>query len=43
MGHILFKVGKVSKQTMHKYEKMSEENGKQSFQYAYVLDQDKEE
>ena len=42
-GHILFKLGVVSKQIMHKYEKVSEQYGKGSFKYAWVMDENEEE
>ncbi|KNC76577.1 hypothetical protein SARC_10929, partial [Sphaeroforma arctica JP610] len=43
MGHLLYKVGKVDKRTMHKYEKDSEKIGKSSFAFAWVLDETGEE
>ena len=43
MGHLLFKLGKVNQQTMHKYEKQSEELGKGSFKFAWILDEGEEE
>jgi elongation factor 1 alpha-like protein len=42
-GHLLFKLGYVSKKLMHKYEKESREAGKSSFAYAWVMDADEEE
>lgn len=38
MGHLLFKMGRVDKQEMHKVEKLSEAYGKSSFKFAYLLD-----
>jgi len=43
MGHLLFKLGNVSKKIMHKYEQESTKMGKQSFRYAWVLDETDEE
>ena len=43
MGHLLFLSGNVSKQDMHKYEKLSKEMGKASFAFAWVLDSNDEE
>ncbi|CAH0486947.1 unnamed protein product [Peronospora farinosa] len=42
-GHLLYKLGYVSKKLMHKYEKESREAGKSSFAYAWVMDADDEE
>ena len=42
-GHLLFSLGYVSKQVMHKYEKQSREAGKSSFAFAWVMDADEEE
>ncbi|KAI9991168.1 hypothetical protein PInf_018800 [Phytophthora infestans] len=42
-GHLLYKLGYVSKRLMHKYEKESREAGKSSFAYAWVMDADEEE
>ncbi|ETV96856.1 HBS1-like protein [Aphanomyces invadans] len=42
-GHLLFRLGYVSKQIMHKYEKQSREAGKASFAFAWVMDADEEE
>ncbi|KAL0276959.1 UNVERIFIED_CONTAM: hypothetical protein PYX00_004408 [Menopon gallinae] len=39
MGHLLFSLGEVSKKTMHKYEQESKKMGKQSFAYAWILDE----
>lgn len=38
MGHLLYKMGRVDKQEMHKVEKLSEAYGKSSFKFAYLLD-----
>lgn len=43
MGHLLFKLGNVSQKMMHKHEKESKKVGKQSFMYAWVLDETDEE
>jgi len=43
MGHLLFKLGSVSQKIMHKYEKESKKVGKQSFMFAWVLDETDEE
>ncbi|KAG4072217.1 hypothetical protein HA402_007627 [Bradysia odoriphaga] len=43
MGHTLFDLGIVSKRLMHKYEQESKKMGKQSFVYAWVLDETGEE
>ncbi|XP_073975053.1 translation elongation factor EF-1alpha (GTPase) HBS1 isoform X2 [Rhodnius prolixus] len=43
MGHLLFKLGHVSSKTMHKYEQESKKLGKQSFIYAWILDETGEE
>ncbi|CAI5738927.1 unnamed protein product [Hyaloperonospora brassicae] len=42
-GHLLYKLGYVSKRLMHKYEKESREAGKSSFAYAWVMDADEQE
>ena len=42
-GHILYKLGHVSKQNLRKNEKLSETNGKNGFQFAYVMDETEEE
>ncbi|TMW59566.1 hypothetical protein Poli38472_004635 [Pythium oligandrum] len=42
-GHLLYKLGYVSKKLMHKFEKESREAGKASFAYAWVMDADEEE
>ncbi|KAJ3634938.1 hypothetical protein MTP99_007879 [Tenebrio molitor] len=43
MGHLLFDLGQVNQRTMHKYEQESRKLGKQSFMYAWVLDETGEE
>jgi len=43
MGHLLFQLGQVSQKIMHKYEQESKKVGKQSFMYAWVLDETDEE
>jgi elongation factor 1 alpha-like protein len=43
MGHLLYLLGQVSSRTMHKYENDSRKLGKQSFAYAWVLDETTEE
>ncbi|KAH1010471.1 protein HBS1 [Dendroctonus ponderosae] len=43
MGRLLCELGQVNKKTMHKYEQESKKVGKQSFMYAWVLDEAGEE
>ena len=43
MGHLLFDLGNVSQRVMHKHEQESKKMGKQSFMYAWVLDETGEE
>ena len=43
MGHLLCDLNHVSQRTMHKYEQESKKLGKQSFMYAWVLDETEEE
>lgn len=43
MGHLLCELGEVSQRTMHNYERESRKIGKQSFMYAWVLDETGEE
>lgn len=43
MGHLLFDTGNVPQRLMHKYEQESKKLGKQSFMYAWVLDETGEE
>ena len=42
-GHLLFKLGHVSKTQMHRYKTDSEQIGKSSFHFAWVLDEGEEE
>ncbi|VVC31843.1 Translation protein, beta-barrel domain,Translation elongation factor EFTu/EF1A, C- [Cinara cedri] len=43
MGHLLYKLGHVQQRTIQKYEHESRKLGKQSFVYAWVLDETAEE
>ncbi len=43
MGHLLVELGQISQRVMHKYENESRKLGKQSFAYAWVLDETSEE
>ncbi|XP_043229134.1 HBS1-like protein isoform X2 [Amphibalanus amphitrite] len=43
MGHLLYQLGCVNKKVMHKYETESKKIGKQSFKFAWVLDETGEE
>lgn len=43
MGHLLYNLGYVDQKTMHRYERDSKQIGKESFQYAWVLDSGDEE
>jgi elongation factor 1 alpha-like protein len=43
MGHLLYRLGQVTKKIMHKYEQESKKLGKQSFVYAWILDETGEE
>ncbi|KAI9306656.1 P-loop containing nucleoside triphosphate hydrolase protein [Cunninghamella echinulata] len=43
MGHLLYDLGNVNERTMRKYQKDSQEIGKGSFAYAWVLDETDEE
>lgn len=43
MGHLLYSLGQVNKKTMHKYEQETKKIGKQSFLYAWILDETGEE
>ncbi|XP_044253976.1 HBS1-like protein [Tribolium madens] len=43
MGHLLYDLGQVNQKAMHKYEQESRKVGKQSFMYAWVLDETGEE
>lgn len=42
-GHLLVKCGGVDKRMFEKYEKISEEEGKGSFKFAWILDEMKQE
>lgn len=39
MGHLLYKLGCVDAKTIHKYEKESQQKGKSTFHFAWVLDE----
>nr|WRK57540.1 Hbs1 protein [Recilia dorsalis] len=43
MGHLLYRLGRVNQKLMHKYEQESKKVGKQSFMYAWILDETGEE
>lgn len=43
MGRLLCELGEVNQRTLHKYEQESKKLGKQSFMYAWVLDETGEE
>jgi len=43
MGHLLVQTGMVSDKMIHKYKKESQEKGKASFAYAWILDEHSEE
>lgn len=43
MGRLLCELGEISQKTLHKYEQESKKIGKQSFMYAWVLDETGEE
>lgn len=43
MGHLLYKLGHIQQRTIQKYEHESRKLGKQSFVYAWVLDETAEE
>lgn len=43
MGHLLYRLGHVNQKLMHKYEQESRKMGKQSFMYAWILDETGEE
>lgn len=43
MGHLLVQTGMVSDKQLHKFKKESQEKGKASFAYAWVLDEHPEE
>lgn len=43
MGHLLYRMGRVSEREIHKHETESKKLGKQSFMYAWILDETGEE
>ena len=43
MGQLLLLAGKVDQRTMHKYTRESEQAGKGSFRFAWVMDPSEEE
>lgn len=43
MGHLLYDMDNVPQRTLHKYEQESKKLGKQSFMYAWILDETEEE
>lgn len=43
MGHLLLDLGHVTQRTMHKYDMETKKMGKQSFLYAWILDETGEE
>eukprot|EP01080_Neovahlkampfia_damariscottae_P002151 gene2151-2017_t len=43
MGHVLYASGVVSQRDIHKFEKESQQKGKSSFHFAWVMDQQDEE
>ena len=43
MGHLLYKLGNVSENTLRKFKKESVEIGKSSFHFAWVMDEHEEE
>jgi small GTP-binding protein len=43
MGHLLYQSGSVDDKVIHKYKKESQQIGKSSFHYAWVMDQNQEE
>uniref|UniRef100_A0A3Q4BXP9 Tr-type G domain-containing protein n=1 Tax=Mola mola TaxID=94237 RepID=A0A3Q4BXP9_MOLML len=42
-GHLIYKAGGIDKRTIEKFEKESQESGKGSFKYAWVMDKLKSE
>jgi elongation factor 1-alpha len=42
-GHIIYKCGGISKRQLEQFEKLSEEHGKSSFKFAFILDKLKAE
>ena len=43
IGRLLYLMGRVSQKEMHKYEREANQKGKESFAYAWVLDESPEE
>ena len=43
VGHLMVKMGLVSSKVLHKYEQESKKLGKQSFIYAWIMDETGEE
>jgi elongation factor 1 alpha-like protein len=43
MGHLLHKLGQISAHQIKKNTKLTEEYGKASFEFAYIMDEDEEE
>ncbi|KAL0476653.1 cytoplasmic exosome coupling protein Ski7, partial [Acrasis kona] len=43
MGHLLYQSGAIDDKLIHKYKKESQQIGKSSFHYAWVMDQNEEE
>ena len=43
MGHLLHKLGQISAHQIKKNTKLTEEYGKSSFEFAYIMDEDEEE
>lgn len=43
MGHLLYLVGQISDKTLQKYEKESKKLGKNTFHFAWAMDEDTEE
>ena len=39
MGRLLLELGNIDSKTMHKYKKLANEEGKSSFVYAWILDE----
>ena len=43
MGHILHQAGQIRKHDVNKMEKLTEQYGKSTFEFAFFMDQDEEE
>ena len=43
MGHLLYLLGEIDKNILHKYEKESQNIGKGSFKFAWIMDEREEE